>query len=380
MSDRRNIRVYAAVRTVHLERLAESHPAELLYTKTRYDFDESVLADSVRPERVGRFGAVRHLLRHGHGVVEINEPFMVARWIDLLAQVAAVTIRSMVDRERSVIVTYVLSLKDPAADLVQRWRLPRPIADRLARLVIGVLVRRTDRIAFGTEAARDLMVEYVDPDLVAARGRVFPALPTRCRCVDDGAVTGRREPGAVFVGAFDERKGIRQLLAAWELVADRRPDATLTLIGKGALTAEVEAWAHDRREVSVVVDPPRAHIHDAMRVAGVLILLSQRRGVWREQVGLPIVEGLSHGCRIVATDETGLASWLRDHRHVVVAGDAAADVTAAAIEASLTDGPSPADVLADLPEVDMRLVADRWMFTGEASIATGAEPVAEAAS
>jgi glycosyltransferase involved in cell wall biosynthesis len=81
------------------------------------------------------------------------------------------------------------------------------------------------------------------------------------------------------------------------------------VIGAGRLLPEVRAWADGRDDVDLEIDPPRARVHEAMRESSVLVLLSQPHGHWREQVGLPIVEGLAHGCEVVTTSETGLASW-----------------------------------------------------------------------
>ena len=61
------------------------------------------------------------------------------------------------------------------------------------------------------------------------------------------------------------------------------------------------------------------------------MLPSQPTSAWREQVGLPIVEGLSYGCTIVTTTETGLAGWLSEHRHRVLPADANEAQLAAAI-------------------------------------------------
>jgi len=92
------------------------------------------------------------------------------------------------------------------------------------------------------------------------------------------------------------------------------------------------------------------------------VLLSQRTTNWREQVGLPIVEALAHGCAVVASDETGLADWLATHGHRCVSPSASegelADVVVVAIKAE-----RPVDsVLADLPAVDGRSRADAWLF------------------
>ena len=106
------------------------------------------------------------------------------------------------------------------------------------------------------------------------------------------------------------------LAAAWPLVvAEARPDATLTLLGKGALEQEARALSVAEPSVAVEVDPSRPRIHSVLDEARVLVLPSQPRPDWREQVGLPIVEGLAAGCPVVTTTETGIAGWLDEHGH-----------------------------------------------------------------
>ena len=166
----------------------------------------------------------------------------------------------------------------------------------------------------------------------------------------------------VFVGAFTPRKGVTELLSAWDSIRSQHPGLELHLIGKGQLLETVTTWASERPEVTLEIDPPRAHIHAALRSAHVLVLLSQRVRAWREQVGLPIVEGLAHGLEIVTTTETGLAQWLREHGHTVLDPTATADETGDAIARALSQRRSRDAVLADLPGVDQRVAADAWML------------------
>lgn len=95
-----------------------------------------------------------------------------------------------------------------------------------------------------------------------------------------------------------------------------------------------------------------------------LILLSQRVGSFREQVGFPITDGLAHGCEIIATSETGVAGWLAEHGHSVVAPEAPASRVADEIGAAFDRARRRPGSLPDLPALDQRIVADRWMFTG----------------
>jgi len=166
----------------------------------------------------------------------------------------------------------------------------------------------------------------------------------------------------VFLGAFSTRKGFPLVVEAWPRVLARVPDAELVVVGKGDLEPEARTLGA-LPSVRVVEDPPRTQIHAELRSAAVLTLPSQRRGRWREQVGLPVVEGLAHGCSIVTTDETGLASWLVEHRHRALPSPTSVDALADALVAALEEQRRPADVRADLPAVDGRLAADAWMFS-----------------
>ena len=179
-----------------------------------------------------------------------------------------------------------------------------------------------------------------------------------------GAGGGTRPPVVAFVGALAERKGVRVLLAAWSLVVARRPDARLVVLGKGPLEDEVRSALAADPSALLEVDPPRDRIHGVLDGARVLTLPSQPRPAWREQVGLPIVEGLSHGCTVVATTETGLADWLQEHGHLVVPDAGSAEALADGLVAALDRARTADDVLDDLPTRDGRLAADDVLVGG----------------
>jgi glycosyltransferase involved in cell wall biosynthesis len=133
-------------------------------------------------------------------------------------------------------------------------------------------------------------------------------------------------------------------------------------MGKGERERDVRELANALPSVQLDIDPPRDVIRNTLARSVVLVLLSKRTPLWREQVGLPIVEALEQGCEIVTTEETGIASWLAEHGHAVVAdaGDAAA--VAGAIAARLRGARPPGELLASLPDEDSRIAADAWMF------------------
>ena len=362
-------RVYTNLRSAHLERFRTMVPARALYTGTRYDFDTSLIDPANPPLRLTRRGVVRELLRRHHAVVELNEPAMVTEWPFLLAQIAAVRLRGLVLRRRTAVVAYCIGLTDPAGELRRRWPVPRPLARPLARVGMALIVAGTDRLAFGTTRSQALYESWAGRDRVAARSRLFEALPSPCDCLADTG-EARAPTDVLFVGRLTDRKGIRQIMEAWDVVRRDRPEATLRVLGQGDLEGEVVAWAGGRPEVAVELAPPRQTIHRALRRSGVLIYLPQPRPD-PEQIGLPILEGLSHGCEVVATTETGVARWLAEQGHGVVAPDAPPSEVAEELAAAFDRAATRLGSLSDLPRENQRIAADRWLMTGRAGATTG---------
>jgi glycosyltransferase involved in cell wall biosynthesis len=188
---------------------------------------------------------------------------------------------------------------------------------------------------------------------------VIPGISSPRRGAADGEIPDERR--LVFLGAFDERKGVRQLLEAWPLVGDLVPDPELLLLGKGPLLDWVRDRAGSLRGVSLVIDPQREEIWSALSESRVLYLLSQPAPGWKEQIGLPIVEGLSVGLEVIASSETGIADWLTQNGHRVLGPDASAEAIAHAVAEALQTTRPRAEIVATLPDVDGRLVADRWL-------------------
>jgi len=355
----RRVRIYGTLRTAHLERFHALEPAAVLYARRNYDFDPKLL-DGLEAHRFTGVGDLfRRLWSSDVRELEINEPLMLASLKLGVVAVAAVRLRGLLSGRRARVVAYAIRNTDPftrpTARLRSWWR------RRAYRTTAGLLLRQVDRLAFGTPGAAEAYAPYLPP--ARPTTRLIPALPTACDACPPATASTIRQ-GVVFVGAFDERKGLRQLLAAWPLVRDAAPTAPLRALGKGDLRGLAEDASDRDPLVTTIVDPSREQIHQAMREAKVLVLLSQPSSTWREQVGLPIVEGLSHGCEVVATSETGIARWLEEHGHHVVDGATAGPSEIAdAILAGLRSSRPASAIVHDLPEVDGRIAADRWMFS-----------------
>lgn len=338
------------MRTAHLERAHQLTPAAIVYRVRRYDFDES-LAEGLELVQADPLRAALLFRRSRLDALEINEPLMTS---SLPASALAIFAVRFGRRRRPRIVTYVIGNADP-------FTAPSPSIKRrvrwiLERMLARYVWRRTDAVAYGTPGARDVYRAQLSPRKEQDE-ILIPALPARSE-----PPRNDRAQHVVFLGAFVARKGLPLLLQAWPAVVAERPGATLTLVGKGALIESALSFAASADSVEVVQDPPRATIRDILARSLVLVLPSQPSPTWREQVGLPIVEGLEQGCAIVTTTETGLAPWLENHGHGVI--DAAADASelARAIIGQIDAGDRSASILATLPAQDGRLAADAWMF------------------
>ncbi|HEY7858842.1 MAG TPA: glycosyltransferase family 4 protein [Candidatus Nanopelagicales bacterium] len=352
-------RLYDRLRTAHLERAHQLAPASILYRSRSYDFDESLTTD-LDLRQVTTLQAARAVASSRLVALEINEPLMRAGALLTGAALLSLRMARLFGRPRTTVVSYAIENLDPFRTRPgdrRRSRLRLQVEKRLAHHAW----RRIDRLVYGTESARSLYRAVLPDHGRSLQDALIPALPTVCSC---GPI-GDKEPGSVlFIGALDHRKGIDALLAAWPLVieiAGSGPE--LTVIGKGPREAAVREATEAHDSIHLLVDPDRGSIHERLRSSQVVVLLSQRSPRWREQVGLPIVEGLAHGCSVVTTTESGLADWLSEHGHDTLDPDGHPEAVARSLERALARRRPAQDVLADLPDVDGRLAADGWLFS-----------------
>ncbi len=346
------IQVFYQARTAHLERLSESRDVALLYRTRSYDFDECVALDT-RAQQLSLLGIAERIITNPPNALEINEPMFVRAWPTIVVASIAASIASLISRRRVRVVTYAIENGDVLPKLAYRMRpIPRSWAMALCRFALRIITKRLDQIAFGTEAAR---ANYrLELGHTVHASRTFEALEPPCHC--DSV---EKEPLVLFLGALEERKGILDLVEAWPRVVEMVPEASLLIAGKGNLEQQVTEATGTWKSASVVVDPPRDDIHRMLRRAKVLVLPSKRTSSWREQVGLPIVEGLSHGTEIVTTRETGLALWLEHHDHQVIE---TSDGLVAALARALTTSRSAATICNTLPLTSGRQAAAEWMW------------------
>lgn len=351
------VRLYQSVRSAHLERAHQLRPATIIYGEKRYDFDETLCAGLELVPGTG-LAAARWLWQHPPETLEVNEPLMLESALWTAVCLAAVRLRQRLGGPTVRVVSYAIENRDPfesPAPAGLRSRARRAMERLASRFVWNAL----DRIAYGTAAAQQLYLTTFRP--ANSTSKLIWALPAA------QAGEAERTRRALFVSAFSPRKGIPELISAWPLVRAAVDDATLVLIGKGALAEKVAELAEVDDSVRLLVDPPRSTITDELAGASVLVLPSQPTETWREQVGLPIVEGLSTGCTVVTTDQTGLADWLDQHGHHVLTTPTQPEALASALIEALSHPLEPDQVRASLPQRDGRLAADDWMMADAAT-------------
>jgi glycosyltransferase involved in cell wall biosynthesis len=183
-------------------------------------------------------------------------------------------------------------------------RLLNPLGDLLGPLA----VRRADAVrALSATTVSLVRAEGIEPaavfpayvDVAAFRAGPPARLPVR--------------PAALFVGVLERYKGFDVLVRAWPAVAEELPDATLRIVGRGALAAEAAALAA-RFPGRVMWTPSLSagEVAAALDEATVLVLPSRSEGLPRVAIeafcrGRGVVGCLAGGIPdIVTEEETGL--------------------------------------------------------------------------
>ncbi|WP_419254474.1 glycosyltransferase family 4 protein [Caulobacter sp. ErkDOM-YI] len=329
----------------------------LVYRSRAYDFDEALAAQS-NVIQLSRIGVAKLLLKQRYDTVELNEPMLLSAWPSLLLYIFVIRLCDALRRSRTSIVSYAINNSDLAPAVSSYTHLPKFISEFVARMFCTILTGQYDRIAFGTPDARKTYERAIGRMPRRMAVREFPALDSACR----ECVQSKNPNEVIFLGSFEPRKGITRLLDAWPLVLEKNPSSRLKIVGKGPLLEQLLLWQSISPTSTIDVDPSRAEIHTHLSTAHVLVLYSQPSSRWKEQIGLPILEALSHGCEIVASSETGIAPWLLDHGHQVVPPHAPKQQLASAILKALVARRTAAEIKSELPDQDNRLLASEWLW------------------
>ncbi|MCW2671730.1 MAG: glycosyltransferase [Frankiales bacterium] len=286
---------------------------ELRYLAVGPDVDPALPMAGVRPTSV--LGLARELLLHPPDVLELPEPMWYRAWpVALLAGLLARL------RRRSRVVSLAIENLPVHEGLSSaRTHLPH-LLSRLMRATWGFSTLVLHDVAFGTVAARRNYAAGVPRTFRRWTAPVIVERTATCDCWDGRA---EAEPVVLFLAEFAPRKGVHVLQEAWGQLP---PHCwTLHLCGFGEGLEDLRRWALERSDVRLETSPPRARQHELLRRSSVVVLPSVPVPGWREQVGLPLLEGAAHGCRLICSDSSGAASGVTASGGAVVrSGDLSA--------------------------------------------------------
>ncbi|TDX78338.1 glycosyl transferase family 1 [Rathayibacter sp. PhB151] len=329
----------------------------MLYFEENYDLAGIPLPAEIRQVRLRSL--VAEFWSSKAEILEMPEPL----WVRFLPRGAAIAVlfkaTGAVRRRRRLIGTYAMENNSLPRLIGGEGRVPAPIV-RIFALGLGLYMRLfVDRIAFASTGAEHLYTAL--PFVGGIDRKLVEELPSALAAEDTAVDAG----SALFVGVLEPRKGVRELMSAWEQVERSEQRATLTLVGPGPLAEEVRDWVAQRPSSRCYLGQrPRQEVLALLRKSQLLVAPSIPYGRWREQIGLPIKEALSVGVTVVTTRQTGLVDWLEEHGHLIVdppAGRAGIDALAAAITRAFAAPLGRTTVRASLPEVEGRVVSDLWL-------------------
>jgi glycosyltransferase involved in cell wall biosynthesis len=236
----------------------------------------------------------------------------------------------------------------------------------------------TERIYHGAEAivaygehVKQFLVDSasVDPGKVFVAGQaVEPERFTTVEPVREGPAE------VLFIGQFEERKGLTYLLDAFAAVDD--PETRLRLVGNGSLEGELMRRAANDPRLEIAGYLPQDELPDALRRARCLVLPSITTALDKEPWGLVVNEAMHAGVPVIATDGVGAAAGglVQHDRNGAVVPERDAPALATALR-RLTGDPKLAAAMGDRARLDVArfnhsAMADAFEAAVEHAIAT----------
>ena len=238
-------------------------------------------------------------------------PFRVARALRalrpdaVLVQGAQEAVLTIIGRKLARVQTRVIAdiHGDPAAPArlygSSRRKLLAPLADALARSGL----RRSDGVRTISSYTSGLVREAgIEPTAE------FAAFMDLEPFVESAPVLLPERPAVLFVGVLERYKAVDVLAEAWRLAAPRVPEATLHLVGRGALHETAAALVRDlpaqARWTESLSTPEVAR---ALDDATVLVLPSRSEGL-----GRVVVEAFCRGRGVVGSRVGGIPDIVED--------------------------------------------------------------------
>jgi glycosyltransferase involved in cell wall biosynthesis len=178
----------------------------------------------------------------------------------------------------------------------------------------------------------------------------------------------------LFVGQFEERKGLANLLDAFSAIPE--PSARLRLVGNGALQHDVARRAAQDPRIEIVGYVPQDRLPQVLSQARCLVLPSITTALDREPWGLVVNEAMHAAVPVVATDAVGAAAGglVQDGRNGLIVPERDPEGLRAAIQRLVGDPELAArlgeQARSDVERFSHRAMADAFEAAIEHAIAT----------
>jgi glycosyltransferase involved in cell wall biosynthesis len=173
---------------------------------------------------------------------------------------------------------------------------------------VSVMMRLADRVIVCSDSVGKTMQTMGIPEAKIRLVHNAPFQSPRQPSFDTVPMASIEHPAVVTVCGMFHRKGIADLITAFEQVAPRFPDAHLYMVGNGPEMELFQEQAKASNYVSRIhFEGFQASPQSYMRAADIFVLASRR-----ESFGLVLVEARQAGCAIIASDVDGIPEAL-DH-------------------------------------------------------------------
>jgi len=361
----KHVHYWPELRSKHLSLTSLRAGSLFLVQQYKFDFDPLAIPPNAQIKSAGLWKSIFLIFRARPEVVEIPEPLYYRYLLKTVLLVFATNVLATFRKNPPKFVTFCIENGFRGLKPKRLFYIPEFIWLATVTPLVLYLVKKLDKVAFGSESAEITLSTWLPQqqklDLVS-KSRTFTQLPSKCDCNPELV---KVKDSVLFLGELSARKGMPQLIEAWEEHSKEFPKSTLTLAGVGPLENKVIELASRNKNVNYLGKVNRENVHRLLRVSQLVVLPSRRFGTWREQIGLPLGEGLSHLCSVIAPEDSGLAPFLAENSQQVLAWDYSVEDLVAALRTATVN---PVFVSAlKLPTRDQRDVAEEWLLSGVAS-------------
>jgi glycosyltransferase involved in cell wall biosynthesis len=184
------------------------------------------------------------------------------------------------------------------------WMHPTTRFHRASKPLMEGIYRGSDAIVTYGEHVRQFVLETagVAPEKVFVAGQAVD--PSRFAAVQPARAG--QAPEILFIGQFEERKGVTYLLDAIRRLSDTQ--VRLRLVGSGADEDRLRAYAGDDQRIEFLGHRSQDELPSELARARCLVLPSVTTELDKEPWGLVVNEAFHAGVPVIATDGVGAAA------------------------------------------------------------------------